>query len=296
MISARKAIDDGRRVKKGARVAIVLTEKVEGEVYEHRVLLNKHYIANTIAILGPATVAGQLIPHAVLAEVSLSRGEPYGETSRTNGHGLVRLTDRTPVRTLTRSEAVHLWPIVEDILCWIAEDARSRWKSQEEWWLNRDTRVPRGVSAVISSRDTVFYEKVLLEDFAYRKRKFLRRYAGFLRHWLAGYHRFGYTDAQVKRFPSVQKAVDFWGNTQINAQCRRYLFESLAPHGKAIFRKAVTLAGHPDPATLAAPLFTEASVSLPSLECIALYIRPKERVRQSKKCVVFQILPKNSCL
>ena len=309
----KKARDDVKRLKRQMRFVITL-EPADDPMRElglasdgFRVIVNSRYIANGIAVLGPAHVHGIYLPEVLLLEISISRGAPYGTVEKTSrkarrasrGSGVrVRssryLKSRRRVRKIEMDEVALVWPTIEEFLAYAMHEARKKWKTQGKWFVKKGRGHERGIYAVISHEDGILHHKILYEDFCHRKHKYLDFYVASIKRWLKPYKVKKHQRQKVRSYQGMGSAADLWSAKNLTRLAREYMFFRLDWREQMIMREIIGVYNLPDlgcTLRLGRNPISPKAMDLPEATKIAIYVRPKERTRQAKNCIVFEILP-----
>ena len=236
VIALRKAQNDAQRLRKAGRWVLVIDAR--GNMLD--LIHNEPYVANVIAIIGPAVVSGVPMAECVLLELGISRCRPYARAS-TCQTGTNRLLSIRHKATLLGSEQMeNAWPMLLSVVEECVIEARARWKIKDGWVIHTRAgykEVQRGIYFSISDQDPVLQEAFLARDAALRK--YLVRNAQIIRYFLHRYKYAYYSEKQLKSFAGVGKVVDLWRN--MTAQDRwtprysRIVLNSMPAKTRALF-------------------------------------------------------------
>jgi len=287
--AVRKAERDVVRVKHGMR--FVITIRVENREHVVRVHHNEHYAANGIAILATAYIGDAYLREALVGEIGCSRGAPYARTGRTIGRGRYQcMPMRRRVRKMHVYELALIWPLLEEVFAHIMTELRRGWVVKEAWHTRRGPSWERGAHATVALDDRLLSHQIALEDFLHRKHKYLDRYVALIKRWLGKYTmKRGYSAKQLRKLRGVQKTADFWAATRLTFAAREYIFYCMSTREERLLREILRLYELPGVGESSQGSLPERH--LPELTKVRLYIRPKERTRHARGCVVFEILP-----
>lgn len=209
-----KLLRDSQRLRKQARWVLVIDK--EGKVRD--MFSNDAYVANIIAVLGPAVFCGVAVPDSVLLEIGISKGRPYKQAESIQRGGRAnreRMKGRLRTAHITFEQLHRVWPMVVSICEEVVEKERSTWeeKNRGGWFVHTEAGVKsfeRGISFSISHTDHVLHEAFLMRDADVRR--YLRKNARTIRYFLRRCRYVYYPEKQLKSLVGVQKVVQLWRN------------------------------------------------------------------------------------
>lgn len=163
--------------------------------------------AKVIAVLGTAQHGDVELPESVLMEVGYRRTRPYARSEEhlkdKNGnclHERWKITSRRRVRELLREELALVYPHIAECMASIVIEHRSLWKTKGPWWVDGPGPVERGIHFTVAECDVHMFRQMVLQDIAYRKRRYISGHARRVARFLGKYQSSYYSPKQLKRF------------------------------------------------------------------------------------------------
>ena len=203
---------DAQRLQKLAHWVLVIDE--QGNVCD--LIENQSYVANVIAVLGPAVYHDTVFQRALLLEIGISQGRPYmqAESHRLGGRMFRKhIKGRTKVTGISFTQLKSVWPMLISIIEELVKQARSRWQDKNKggWYVFTKAGFKcfeRGICFSVSRMDDLLCEAFLLRDVEVRK--YLYGNAWTIGYFLRRYKYAYYPEKQLKSLAGVRKVVDLW--------------------------------------------------------------------------------------
>ena len=299
-VTFNKLVRDADNLRTYARFVILLKEGSQIEVIDNgnRRTQGLPY-AKIIAVLGPVQHEGQALEESVLLEIGYSRTRPYAqlEVHLKNEDGQCSgqrwfLKPRSRVQDLSDEELVRVYPHIVQCVTAVVLEQRDTWLKKGTWWVSRCGEVERGIYFTVSQSDELLHRKFALEDVRYRKNRYIRRHAGWIR-WLLGRYKYSsYTPIQIRAFTKARCIADMLKQDHYTPFYRNVLCRCLAKgsHSRKLLDLVIETFGINVSLTeQEARMFEPTAVSLPWLVNLQCYRPPEQPTVHACGSTVFEL-------
>lgn len=208
LASLEKSERDVENLKKYARFVIILKDG-HVRLIDNVDLVNKKLpYAKIVAILGTVHYGDVELPEGILMEVGFCRTRPYARVEERlkdqKAGQRWTITSRRRIRELSKEEFALVYPHIVECMTSIVIEHRSLWKTKGSWWVDGPGPIERGIHFTVAERDVHMFRQMVLEDIAYKKRRYISGHARRVARFLGPYKRSYYSPKQLKRFGRVR--------------------------------------------------------------------------------------------